>query len=1482
MSFQLNDPVHVQRDGGSQLEGVVAFLGTVKFADGDDWVGVRLTGSSVGLGRNDGTVQGQKYFDCPTQCGIFVKISAIKRRELTRLEELRLRRELATGGSDGAATGGSSSSGGGSRTPGAAVRTPARPTTAVSSSRTPGSAVTTRGAGGALTPPPSASSARTATTTPATTSRSTGAATSRLEEIRQRRAQLQKGTTTGTASTSSTPAAKTPASSSVLTTTVSPPKASSSSSTSDGSAALQKEVEDLQSQLSSQSDRIKSLQDDLDKSQSESSDKDRQIKALQKDLKQSKADANKSSSSSSTTPSSEEQQKRQIEDLQHQIEELGEKMVKDTKKARETTDEIQTKFQQAEVDLAASKALVENLQNELSQRDAASQQLEQRATADASHYKERAKLQAEVARDPNEVPAAEVDLAASKALVENLQNELSQRDAASQQLEQRATADASHYKERAKLQAEVASLNRRVEQLELDKQELEHNVEELALDKEQLEEGKEQLEDRLEELKLDSETAQMEAEEAKAELEETRNRLETLERLAAAATSTSGSGDPGIASTNNEDDQEAQDLAQNLSIQNARLREALIRLREQSSVEKMDMTRQLRSVEKEANEAKAVSAEVESLREARKQLEEEVADLKDMVEQGSAYEVMVEDLSDRVLSLEEELMTLQQTIREMEEAADITAEMEEVQADELKALNREMEDRETVIRNLEEAIKMQRKREDDFQRTVSNYRNMVEKLNSEKNALLELQQGGEGEKSDLVSASQKALARAAQLVQDAAEMRKREAQAAIDRIESQVRLHLSERLESMLPPSVAQSEISSIKGELLLSKVVGKASLSLDGIARSFNKTCRARAWEWRTDSAPSSDGEESLQATPSLVVLSDDQQQLASTMIHQSEVAHVAIDVSGDLLWLLSAGQWPDLLSAESSAELGAILGHSMGDLDFVLGNVLNTLKEEGVLSPHQSNIGQFRQAVVTTMQTLRSHIEQDGVSLVPLGWKPPALKLFRDASRAKYSSLGCYAAVASVITAGDMSKAGDENQSTKELVTLLKGLLRKLDQASSEGTKSCLRLAHLDVLDETIVAGLSEAAESWRSASDDLLGNIYNMLLSDGGVSADTVAACEAATDEVVKFVSHFASVLRSANLTDAQDQSFHPFSPEVADVWEGVTILARAIRSKDGDPEDINFLSRARTIEHHLEVADEAVPALTMANSKVASLEKALSLRSKEISVQNARLSELEKLLAKTSAQPSSRLVSSQMVPSEELNAMKEENRVLAEAMDVLHRQVEEYENEIRFLNSKSPAKSRSRAPRRTFATDSSALRDHSRSSESLHGLQEEPMSGAFEAALFRPALLAVRQEAAIYKNKAMVDTILNLPPLNVSLSATVAGTDEEKSSDEEMGVMDNNPFLDLSTALSNYQRETSSMHLVDLMKPSPRTQLHNTLMRKAAASAGLDQATASARQWLESKGMGSRSAPVALQGDENLLGSVRFMSGETTQTPRVIPV
>jgi uncharacterized protein (DUF3084 family) len=123
---------------------------------------------------------------------------------------------------------------------------------------------------------------------------------------------------------------------------------------------------------------------------------------------------------------------------------------------------------------------------------------------------------------------------------------------------------------------------------------------------------------------------------------------------------------------------------------------------------------------------------------------------------------------------------------------------------------------------------------------VGNYRNTVETLKKEKEALMELQQGGEGEKSNLLASSQKALARAAQLVSDTAEMRKKEAQAALDKIEGQTQMNLAERLEKLVPRSVAAMEISAIKGELLVAKVAGLASGSLDANANEINYRAHA------------------------------------------------------------------------------------------------------------------------------------------------------------------------------------------------------------------------------------------------------------------------------------------------------------------------------------------------------------------------------------------------------------------------------------------------------------------------------------------------------------------------------------------------------------------------------------------------------------------------------------------------------------------
>ena len=93
--FAFLDPVTLTSNDNETLEGVVAHLGPVQFAPGSDWIGIRLTGPSIGKGKNDGTVKGVFYFDAGGEWnGMFVKALSVEKRELSKLEGLRLKREL--------------------------------------------------------------------------------------------------------------------------------------------------------------------------------------------------------------------------------------------------------------------------------------------------------------------------------------------------------------------------------------------------------------------------------------------------------------------------------------------------------------------------------------------------------------------------------------------------------------------------------------------------------------------------------------------------------------------------------------------------------------------------------------------------------------------------------------------------------------------------------------------------------------------------------------------------------------------------------------------------------------------------------------------------------------------------------------------------------------------------------------------------------------------------------------------------------------------------------------------------------------------------------------------------------------------------------------------------------------------------------------------------------------------------------------------
>ena len=59
---------------GTDKKGVVLFLGEAKFASGQ-WCGIRLDTAD---GKNDGSVGGERYFECEPQHGLFVKLAQVR------------------------------------------------------------------------------------------------------------------------------------------------------------------------------------------------------------------------------------------------------------------------------------------------------------------------------------------------------------------------------------------------------------------------------------------------------------------------------------------------------------------------------------------------------------------------------------------------------------------------------------------------------------------------------------------------------------------------------------------------------------------------------------------------------------------------------------------------------------------------------------------------------------------------------------------------------------------------------------------------------------------------------------------------------------------------------------------------------------------------------------------------------------------------------------------------------------------------------------------------------------------------------------------------------------------------------------------------------------------------------------------------------------------------------------------------------------
>lgn len=219
---------------------------------------------------------------------------------------------------------------------------------------------------------------------------------------------------------------------------------------------------------------------------------------------------------------------------------------------------------------------------------------------------------------------------------------------------------------------------------------------------------------------LDKEMAEEKCETLQAELEQTKEKLEELQLdMEIIKTEISEKGVDGAA-TNYQ--------VKQLEQQNERLKEALVKLRDLSAHEKQEQIRTQKEVDRQKSEIAELSRTKEKLSSVVEDYEKQIAELKEQVDAALGAEEMVEQLSEKNLTLEEKVRELQELVDDLERLQDVNDQLQE------SAKETELELREEVDMANVKVLEAQRKLEAmqeavaDYEQTIQKFRDLTEQL----------------------------------------------------------------------------------------------------------------------------------------------------------------------------------------------------------------------------------------------------------------------------------------------------------------------------------------------------------------------------------------------------------------------------------------------------------------------------------------------------------------------------------------------------------------------------------------------------------------------------------------------------------------------------------------------------------------------------------------------------------------------------------
>jgi dynactin 1 len=258
--------------------------------------------------------------------------------------------------------------------------------------------------------------------------------------------------------------------------------------------------------------------------------------------------------------------------------------------------------------------------------------------------------------------------------------------------------------------------------------------------------------------------------------------------------------------------------------ENDRLRDALLRLRDLTQDREGELREQVQELQAQVKEFEAFRKQFDDAKEKLLTSEATADDLRQQLEAALGAEEMIEELTERNMSMQEKLDDLRVTIEDLENLRELNDELEINHIEVEKQLSDEIDFKDSLIFDRERTAKQQQEALDDADYTINRFRELVTQLQSDLQDMQASKQISDTEAADLSTKSRAMLDLNLKLQTSAAktqvktidlELRKLDAQEASE--------HLG--IVQLFLPDAFQAERDSVLALLRFKRIGFKANL---------------------------------------------------------------------------------------------------------------------------------------------------------------------------------------------------------------------------------------------------------------------------------------------------------------------------------------------------------------------------------------------------------------------------------------------------------------------------------------------------------------------------------------------------------------------------------------------------------------------------------------------------------------------------------